>query len=513
MKYTFNKNYLIYGILIIAIVGISGFIFLNNRSGNEETFIVKKGDFLQQVSVSGSVIATKDVDLAFSQTGRISNVYVGVGDNVIRGTILASIENGDLRAEILQKKATLMAEDVVLNELKRGLRPEKITISKAKVYSSEVNLVKEKLSLKEKISDVYIKSDDAVRTKSDQFISNPNSSNPQLVFNTDRQLEQNILSLRIELESVLTAWNLDISTQNDISKLADVSLTYSSTVKTFLEKVTLALSTLDSSSTLSQSTIDSWRSGISNARTTLSTATNNLVSVIGDVSSYEAELSLAQKELLLDEAGVTKDDIDEQEAKVKAAEANVVSAKARYQKTLVTAPFDGIVSKMNAKVGSSASSNTSLVSMISVGAFQVESFVPEINVPLIKVGDSAVVTLDAYGSDVKFDVVIISIDPAETIRDGVSTYKTKLQFSKYDSRLRPGMTANIIVTTKKKKNVIAIPQGIVFNNGDKRFVYIQDGEKSIKREVTTGSVSSLGNVEILSGLKKGDIVSFNKSKQ
>ncbi len=512
MKYTFNKNYLIYGILIIAIVGISVFIFLNNRSGNEETFIVKKGDFLQQVSVSGSVIATKDVDLAFSQTGRISNVYVGVGDNVVRGTILASIENGDLRAEILQKKATLMAEEVVLNELKRGLRPEKITISKAKVYSSEVNLVKEKLSLKEKISDVYIKSDDAVRTKSDQFISNPNSSNPQLVFNTDRQLEQNILSLRVELENILTAWNLEISTQSDVSKLSDISLTYVSVVKTFLEKATLALSTLDSSSTLSQTTIDGWRSGISNARTTLSTATNNLVSIIGSVASYKAALSLAQKELLLDEAGVTKDDIDEQEAKVKAAEANVASAEARYQKTLVTAPFDGIVSKMNAKVGSSASSNTSLISMISVGALQVESFVPEINVPLIKVGDSATVTLDAYGTDVVFDATIISIDPTETIRDGVSTYKTKLQFSKYDGRVKPGMTANIMVTTEEKKNVITIPQGVVFNENNNKFVYVQDGDKFVKRSVVAGSISSFGDVEILSGLNEGDVVSFNQPK-
>lgn len=512
MVNTLKKNYLIYGILIIAVVGILGFTVVKNGSNAEETLIVKKENFLQQVSISGKVISSESVDLAFSQTGRVSNVYVDVGDEVAKGTILASIENGDVRAEILQKKATLLATEAVLNELKRGLRPEKITISKAKVHSAEINLAKEQRSLREKISDVYIKSDDAVRTQADQFISNPNSLNPRLVFNTDGQIEQDILSLRVKLEGVLTSWNLEISTQNDINKLAGTSLTYSSIVKTFLEKVTLAFSTLDSSSTLSQATINGWKSDISNARTTLSTATSNLVSVIGNVDSAKAALSLSQKELLLDEAGVTKEDIEEQEAKVKAAEADVVSIQAKYQKTLVTAPFTGIVSKMDAKVGGSASSNTSLVSMISIGALQVESFVPEINSPLIKVGDSATVTLDAYGKDVVFNTIIISIDPAETIRDGVSTYKTKLQFNEYDSRVKPGMTANIVVTTEEKKDVIAIPQGIVFSEGNKKFVYIKDKDRFVRRAVIVGSVSSLGEVEILSGLNEGDIVSFNQPK-
>ena len=161
---------------------------------------------------------------------------------------------------------------------------------------------------------------------------------------------------------------------------------------------------------------------------------------------------------------------------------------------------------MDAKVGGTASSNTSDIAMISAGTLQMESFVPEINIPLLAVGDEAVATLDAYGTTAPFAAKVVSIDPAETVRDGVSTYRVKLQFDVTDARVRPGMTANILITTLKKTNAIAVPQGIVVRRGDEKFISIKEGNSVREQAVQTGSVSSLGTIEILSGLKDGDMV-------
>ena len=508
-----NKKYVWYGILLVVAMAIVSIVLFTNGTGEEQTITVEKKDFLQQISISGKVIAAKNVDLAFSQTGRVSEVYAAVGNTVAVNSVLASIENGDERAAILQKEASLMAAKAVLNELRRGSRPEELAISQAKVVSAEANLADAKNTLKEKISDLFIKSDDAVRTQADQFLSNPNTVNPKLIFTANGQLEQDITVLRVELEELLAIWNVQVLADTDLDVLAQTSLSHSATVKTFLEKTALALSTLQASPTFSQATVDGWKTDISSARTSVSTATNNLVSAVGDVASTEAALSLAQKELELEEAGVTNEDIEEQEAKVKVAEAELVSAQAKYQKTLIRAPFSGVISQMDAKVGSVATSNTPLISMISADTLQIESFVPEINAPFIEIEDPALITLDAYGEHTFFEATVTSTDPAETIRDGVSTYRAKLDFNEKDPRIKSGMTANIVITTEEKENVITVPQGIVRNDDGKQYVTVVDGEVASERVVTTGSVSSLGEVEILSGLNAGELILLSSPEQ
>ena len=75
------------------------------------------------------------------------------------------------------------------------------------------------------------------------------------------------------------------------------------------------------------------------------------------------------------------------------------------------------------------------------------------------------------------------------------------------------MTANIIITTEKKSNVIAVPQGIIINKGGQKFVKVKEGEIFVEKAVETGDVSSLGRMEIVSGLKDGDIVMLEQANK
>ena len=144
--------------------------------------------------------------------------------------------------------------------------------------------------------------------------------------------------------------------------------------------------------------------------------------------------------------------------------------------------------------------------MISAGAFQIESYVPEVNISLIRTGNQAAVTLDAYGADTLFDARVVSIDPASTVRDGVSTYRIVLEFSKADSRVKSGMTANVSITTETKPSVLSVPQGLVIRRDGSMFVRVVVDKEIQEHAVTLGAVSSVGEVEILSGLRAGDIV-------
>jgi len=108
--------------------------------------------------------------------------------------------------------------------------------------------------------------------------------------------------------------------------------------------------------------------------------------------------------------------------------------------------------------------------------------------------------------DTIFAASVVSIDPSQTQKDGVATYKTTLQFTSDDKNLKDGMSANVVIITNKKENVISIPQGLLKIKDGKKIVTVKNGENIIEKEVQIGDISSSGQVEIISGLNEGDIL-------
>jgi HlyD family secretion protein len=67
------------------------------------------------------------------------------------------------------------------------------------------------------------------------------------------------------------------------------------------------------------------------------------------------------------------------------------------------------------------------------------------------------------------------------------------------------MTANLTLTTQEKQNTIVVPQGVLIHRGEQTFVEVLVGEEIVEHEVTTG-LTSLGQIEIISGLTEGEQV-------
>ncbi len=509
-----RARWILYAGIVIVLIG-AWLLISKNGNGTEEFLTIAQGPFIQQVSISGKVIAAQDVDLGFSQSGRVSGVYAKVGNFVRAGSILAELENGDLRATVSQKQAALEREKASLALLKEGTRAEEIDLARSEVESDNVALAQARNSLVEVVKNAFTTSDDAIRNKLDQFIDNPRTD-PQLDFIVnDAQLENTVENARLTVESTLATW------QRSVERLAaDVALPGAVSeaqanlmqVSSLLTNANAALNKAVPTGSATQSVIDGRKTDIASARSAVNAAISALTTAITGERNAVSALETSNKNLTLKEAGTRASDIEAKEADVKAAEANLENARAQLGKTIIRAPFSGIVTKMDLKVGSIASTNASDVSMISSGTFQIESFVPEVNIALIELGDRAGVTLDAYGADVVFTARVVSIDPAETIRDGVSMYRTFLQFGVQDERVKSGMTANVVITTDERENVISVPQGIVIERDGKKYVLVKAGDTEAEREVTTGAVSNLGYVEILSGLSEGDTVVLTASQ-
>jgi HlyD family secretion protein len=144
--------------------------------------------------------------------------------------------------------------------------------------------------------------------------------------------------------------------------------------------------------------------------------------------------------------------------------------------------------------------------LISTSPFEIEVNIPEADIAKVNIGNEAKVTLDAYGSETIFKAKVVSIDPGETVLEGVATYRTILHFLEDDKRIRPGLTANVEILTDKRENVIAIPWRAIMTKDGEKFVRVLEGNEVKEVKVKTGLQGSDGNVEIIEGIREGDKV-------
>ncbi|MBU6388402.1 efflux RND transporter periplasmic adaptor subunit [Patescibacteria group bacterium] len=469
-----------YALGVLAVAAIGGYVLFGRGANLGATLVIVPEDFREQASVSGTVTAAKNVDLGFAANGRIIGTYARVGQYVDAGTILAETENGDLIATVEEKKAALDA-------LRAGTRPEQIAVAQAAVAEDQAALVNA-------IQAAYTASDDAVHNKTDVFFANPRT-NPKLTFSmANAILQATVERDRTNTEPVLASWALVVTklTADNAAESAQQSQAYLAQVTTLLADANAALNQSIPDQSNSAATLTSYATTLATARANVNTAATALTNALSALAS-------AQKSLALDQAGAIAPDIA-------AAEAAVTNAQALLAKTRVVAPFGGIVTRMDAKVGEIVAPTTSEISMQSNGVFQIETYIPEVTIARVAVGDPATTTLDAYGSSVAFPSVVVSVDPAETVKDGVPTYKTTLSFLAADPRIRSGMTANVVIETGALRNAIVVPSGAIGADANGPYVSVMSAGKAVKRKVETGLSPALGQVVITSGLAAGDVI-------
>lgn len=463
--------YVSFAILIFVVGGY--FYFFGNKEAKSEFVTVIKGDILQEVNVTGRVKPAGSVDLAFEKSGKIISVSSRVGSFIYAGDVLARQDSSELSAQLEKSKADLTAKKTDL---------DKSRVILANYYAGIINI----------LNDAYIKADDAVRKQAGSMFTDAESDTPRLNFlSTDSQAITDSQNGRIASRAELNAWRQELSglsaasSDNDLFSALIKFKTHLYVISAFLTSVADAL---EKSTGLTQTTLDSYKAGITTARTNVNTALTNIADRNQNINSQKAAVA-------------------SEEASIKSYEASVENIKAQIAKTILFSPINGVVTKQDARIGEIAAANTILISIIST-QYEIEANVPEVDIAGIKVGNPAKITLDAYGSDVIFNANVSMIDPAEKIIEGVATYKTTLQFAEKDDRVKSGMTANIDIKKSEKSDVLIIPQRLISSRNGEKFVKIIENDDTKEIKIITGLRGSDGNVEIIEGLKEGDHVSY-----
>jgi RND family efflux transporter MFP subunit len=517
-----------YGSIIIS---LAAFIIIGTVFGLIETqkrpsydyFTAKKSDIVQSITTTGVIKSDQNISLSFKKGGTIASIKVKSGDKISKGKILVSLDNKDTLTAVSQATAALDAANANYEKIKNGATEDNISVTQATVNTAQISLdnirsISEK-NIKSKydyalnsLNDSYIKMYNAYATVDTIKESHFKDANDQESLTVRNNEEYQIKRPKDEAKSYI-----DIAKAN--KKTEDIDSAISATLSS-LDKILTGLTAIRNVcdettyqgkvTATEKSSLDTQKSYISTTQTTISSLQSDIstlkIQTDNNIKTAEATLSQAQASLKALQSPARPEDINIAKANVEAAEANLQVANNAYSDSMIIAPIEGIITNVNPKTGEVVGAGTPIVSMISVNKFQLETYLSQTELGKIKIGDTVNVTIDAYGQNNIFVASIINIDPAATINNGISSYKTTIQFNVDDERIKSGLSANATIIDQKKENAIIVPNGTIYKENNKSYVLVEKNNKIEKMEITIGIEGANGLNEIISGINEGDKV-------
>ena len=224
-----------------------------------------------------------------------------------------------------------------------------------------------------------------------------------------------------------------------------------------------------------------------------------------------SELDQAESDYLAKKAS-----IGAQRASIAQARANYNTAVTNLSYTKITAPVDGTIIKRAIDVGQPVAASFQAPELFTIAQdltkMQIEVNVSEADIGHVKEGQDVEYTLDGY-PDTTFHGKVSQVRLDSTTTSNVVTYTVIVSVSNEDLKLKPGMTANVSIITKKSQDVMCAPSialkyspetsGQKYQN---RGIWVLSNGKPERVDIEEGA-SDDTNVEIISSkLNIGDSV-------
>jgi membrane fusion protein (multidrug efflux system) len=196
-------------------------------------------------------------------------------------------------------------------------------------------------------------------------------------------------------------------------------------------------------------------------------------------------------------------DLDDAAAALKVAEANRDLARARFAKTQIVAPFDGMIGARRVSVGTFLRTGQTITELANIDAIRVTFSAPERFLSLLSRGASVVVSTPTFPG-YTLEGTIIAIEPI--IDPSTRSARVVARVSNRERKFRPGMSANISAVLAERTDALTVPSEAVFGSGNQTFVFIVKPDSTVARAPLTLGTRLPDVVEVLGGLEPGMIV-------
>lgn len=232
-----------------------------------------------------------------------------------------------------------------------------------------------------------------------------------------------------------------------------------------------------------------------------------------DDSVPQAQLQQAQANLALAESRhrraqelsregfISKQARDEAASELKVQRAAVALAKAQLEKTVIQAPFDGLIGLRNVSVGDYISPGADLVPIESVDPLKVDFRVPEQYLGSVYQGLKLILSFDALPGQTRQGQVG-AISPVVDV--GGRSILLRATVPNPDDTLRPGMFARVRLQLSNTEALV-VPETALAPSGDTQYVFKVEQGVARRVPVTIG-LRRQGMVELQDGVQDGDQV-------
>lgn len=535
-----------------------------------ETIKVARANLEQTVEATGKIESVDDLSLRFEIPGTLTSVKVKPNTKVKKGALLANLRLSELNAAVAQASANLKQKLAGATDQDRAyyqaavvaaeasLEQAKIdAVTSVKIAEGDVATAKNNLQLAEggensqivttayenalaAMRSAIVKLDDGL-VQADAILGVDNTSgndsfeiylapsNPALILqakNAYARTKIEIASTRSqvtaiigpashrEIESALVttenALTLSIELLSSVSSVLQFTQPAGSLTAADLSAKQTTVTTARANSATQYTTVIGERQDLTEAKNSYSNYTLAYQEALQDLETARAtaESNVKLKESAYNQAQANYQTrvLPPREVDVAYYRATLWQAAAARDKAIIRAPIDGIVTKVNKKVGESVSTGDVMIEMLSPH-FEVQVDIPETDVSKLQLGDEATITLDAFGEETKFAGTILIIEPGSTEIQDVVYYKVTVGLTDTDQPIKSGMTANVSIKTDTRENTLFVPSRAVRSREDGT-KYVRVLEAGVEREtvVKAGLRADGARVEILDGLTEGQEV-------
>jgi HlyD family secretion protein len=228
-----------------------------------------------------------------------------------------------------------------------------------------------------------------------------------------------------------------------------------------------------------------------------------------------AQLAEQQQNSAEIQQGSRIEEIDRAAAELAEAKAELASVQIQLNKTIVRAPFAGIITRRYAETGdyvdsTTAASDTEGATSTSIAelasGLEIEAKIPEASISRIKLGQTVKIQVDAYSNEI-FQGKVRLIAPRAVKDNNVTSFRVKVALTTGQDKLQSGMNTRLTFVGEPITNAITIPLAAVVTQADgKTGVYIADAEDKAKFKVIKLGTASGDRVQVMSGLNSSDRV-------
>jgi HlyD family secretion protein len=534
------------------------------------TVPVQRGAVISTVSADGTVEPPGELSLAFPRSGRVVEIVVDEGAHVRRGQLLARIDDRSERAELDATRSELasararlqqtregrtaleLAENQRLAEesrtavrsaerdltnarqvgrtdvaaLRRAVARAQVSGERADLRASELRLAQERgevVRLEHHYADERARAD-RYRGQLLDLIERESDARAEGDLDEVTDLEADVTAAQTRLEA---AQSDEQTAKSDLETARANVRTYISDVES--DRVALR----DAGRSLGDER-DNLANGIATAQQEVDAARNSL-------AESQAELRVQIAANRVDEQGPRAAELAADLANIATAQASVEAAVKALDDTQLRAPVDGVIGKVDARVGelvggglssldgatrsdeeagssgSQAGSGASrrsdedtdsdaVITLTQTEGLEVEVPFNETDAARLRPGDPATISVDAV-PDRKFAARVASIEPVDTVINNVVTYEATLVLDSPQASLRPGMTATAEVIVDRVDHALTLPKDAVRTpqGANPTVTVVRPDGLQQERLVVTG-LEGDSNVQVIGGVGLGERV-------